>query len=92
MCAVGKLRRFSPGQIGRDLTACDGDHEDVIDRIAAAIEQARAEATGKAAQAVRYLLKHQNFPRESDWTDYEQGFKIACELAEQSILERAGKP
>jgi hypothetical protein len=36
-----------------------------------------------AAQAIRYLLKHQSLNARSE---YGQGFTIACELAEQKVL------
>jgi hypothetical protein len=37
-------------------------------------------------QAVRYLLKHQNY-LTVDMSEYQLGFKIACELTEQAIKE-----
>ena len=41
----------------------------------------------EAAQTCRYMLKHQNFPAEDsdDYTDYHDGFTIACELCDEAI-------
>ncbi len=43
----------------------------------------------KAAQVVRYYLKHQNFPKWEDANEEQKGCIIACENIEKLILKKA---
>ncbi len=43
-------------------------------------------------QDIRYLLKHQNYPMEEDMSDYQKGFTVACELAEEGLEDLLPQP
>jgi len=50
------------------------------------------EATSKAAQKVRYYLKHQNYPAWEKASEFERGVMIACKNVEEIIAPHKPEP